>query len=216
MKHIKFMTLAAAGLMLLAGCKQKVEAPEEPVNTDNIYQFSVLDSSNDTVQLADYKGKVLLVINSATGCGFTPQYNDLQALYERYHDQGFEILDFPCNAFGQQAPGTIEEIHEVCTSRYGVTFPQMAKVDVNGDEEEQPALFAWLIEKAPFAGYDTATAIGAMLDKMFKEVDPDYAQNPNIKWNFTKFLIDREGNVVQRFEPGDGVKPIEEAIASLL
>ena len=113
-------------MMLFGACKQKTEAPVEQ-NTDNIYQFTVLDGNLDTVNIADYQGKVLLVVNTATQCGFTPQYEELQKLYDLYRDKGFEILDFPCNQFGQQAPGTNEEIHAFCTGTYNVTFPQMAR-----------------------------------------------------------------------------------------
>ena len=202
-------------MMLFGACKQKVEAPVEQ-DTDNIYQFTVFDGNLNEVNLADYQGKVLLVVNTATHCGFTPQYEALQALYDRYSDQGFVILDFPCNAFGQQAPGTNEEIHEFCTANYNITFPQMAKIDVNGADEEQSPLYAWLIAKAPFAGFDTTDPMGAMLDKMFRSQDSAFYKSPDIKWNFTKFLIDRDGNVVRRFEPYEGYAPIEAALKELL
>ncbi|MBP5540222.1 MAG: glutathione peroxidase [Bacteroidales bacterium] len=199
--------------MLFGACKQKVEAPVEQ-DTDNIYQFSVLGGAGDTVDLADYQGKVLLVVNTATQCGFTPQYTELQALYERYHAQGLEILDFPCNQFGEQSPGSYEEIHSFCTGNYNITFPQMAKVDVNGDSAD--ALFVWLKSKASFGGFDTTDRIGAYLDQMFRQQDSLYDQNPDIKWNFTKFLIDREGNVVKRFEPTAKMTDIEAAVKALL
>ena len=201
--------------MLLASCKQKTEAPVEQ-NTDNIYQFTVLDGVGNEVNLADYQGKLLLVVNTATHCGFTPQYEALQALYDKYRGQGFEILDFPCNQFGQQAPGTNEEIHEFCTGTYNITFPQMAKIDVNGSDEDQSPLYAWLISKAPFAGFDTTNPVGARLDQMFRSQDSTFDKLPDIKWNFTKFLIDREGNVVRRFEPYEGYEPIDAAIKELL
>ena len=202
-------------MMLLASCKQKTEAPVEQ-NTDNIYQFTVLDGVGNEVNLADYQGKLLLVVNTATHCGFTPQYEALQALYDKYRGQGFEILDFPCNQFGQQAPGTNEEIHEFCTGTYNITFPQMAKIDVNGSDEDQSPLYAWLISKAPFAGFDTTNPVGARLDQMFRSQDSTFDKLPDIKWNFTKFLIDREGNVVRRFEPYEGYEPIDAAIKELL
>jgi glutathione peroxidase len=216
MKHIKFMALAAATLLLFGACKQKTEVPAEPVNTDNIYQFTVLDGNLDTVNLADYQGKVLLVVNTATHCGFTPQYEALQKLYENYSEKGFEILDFPCNQFGEQAPGTNAEIHAFCTGTYNVTFPQMAKIDVNGTDDTQSPLYAWLIAKAPFAGFDTTDPIAARLDQMFRSQDSTFDKSPDIKWNFTKFLIDREGNVVRRFEPYEGYAPIEAALKELL
>ena len=202
-------------MMLLASCKQKTEAPVEQ-NTDNIYQFTVLDGVDHAVALSDYQGKVLLVVNTATQCGFTPQYEELQALYDKYRGQGFEILDFPCNQFGEQAPGTNEEIHEFCTGTYNITFPQMAKIDVNGTDEDQSPLYAWLISKAPFAGFDTTNPVGARLDQMFRSQDSTFDKLPDIKWNFTKFLIDREGNVVRRFEPYEGYEPIDAAIKELL
>ena len=211
----KVLLFAAACMMLFGACKQKVEAPVEQ-DADNIYQFSVLGGTGDTVDLSVYQGKVLLVVNTATQCGFTPQYEELQRLYDLYREQGFEILDFPCNQFGQQAPGTNEEIHEFCTGNYNITFPQMAKIDVNGGDEQQSPLYAWLIAKAPFAGFDTTNPIGARLDQMFRSQDSLFDRTPDIKWNFTKFLIDRDGNVVRRFEPYEGYVPVEAALKQLL
>ena len=210
MKKISFILFAAAIMMI--GCKQKTETVV--TDNDNIYQFSVLDGNFDTVSLGDYQGKVLLVVNTATQCGFTPQYEELQQLYTKYHDHGFEVLDFPCNQFGEQAPGSYDEIHGFCTLNYNITFPQMAKVEVNGDSA-QP-LYVWLKEQAPFGGFDTTDRIGAYLDQMFRAQDSLYAQNPDIKWNFTKFLIDRDGKVVKRFEPTAKMDEIEAAINSLL
>lgn len=210
MKKISIIFVAAA--MMMVGCKQKAE----PVaaNTDNIYQFSVLDGNLDTVPLSDYQGKVLLVVNTATQCGFTPQYEELQQLYAKYHGRGFEVLDFPCNQFGQQAPGSYDEIHAFCTGTYNITFPQMAKIDVNGDSAE--ALYVWLKEQAPFGGFDTADRIGTYLDRMFRAEDSLYDRNPDIKWNFTKFLIDRNGKVARRFEPTAKAADIDAAIVSVL
>ncbi|MBP5540371.1 MAG: glutathione peroxidase [Bacteroidales bacterium] len=210
MKKITFILLAAA--MMMAGCKQKTE----PVaaDTDNIYQFSVLDGNLDTVSLSDYQGKVLLVVNTATQCGFTPQYEDLQQLYAKYHDRGFEVLDFPCNQFGEQAPGSYEEIHGFCTMNYNITFPQMAKIEVNGEGEEP--LYTWLKEQAPFGGFDTTDRIGAYLDQMFRAQDSLYDQNPDIKWNFTKFLIGRDGKVVKRFEATAKKGEMEAALVSVM
>ena len=199
--------------MLLASCKQKTAALSEQ-NTDNIYQFTVLDGVDNAVALSDYQGKVLLVVNTATQCGFTPQYEELQALYEKYHDRGFEVLDFPCNQFGQQAPGSYDDIHAFCTGTYNITFPQMAKIDVNGDSAA--ALYTWLKAQAPFGGFDTTDRIGAYLDQMFRAQDSLYDQNPDIKWNFTKFLIDRNGIVVRRFEPTTKMPDIAAAIVALL
>ena len=186
MKHIKFFAMAAAALLLFGACKQKTEAPAEPVNTDNIYQFTVLDTNLDTVNLADYQGKVLLVVNTATQCGYTPQYTDLQRIYETYPDSGFVILDFPCNQFGGQAPGSFDDIHNFCTSRYGITFPQFAKIDVNGANASP--LYVWLKEKKP----------------------------GNIQWNFTKFVISRKGEVLRRFEPNNSMTAVENAVKNAL
>ncbi|MBR1549280.1 MAG: glutathione peroxidase [Bacteroidales bacterium] len=200
----------------MGACKPKTEAPAEaePVQTENLYTFDAVDGEGNTVDLSAYEGKVVLVVNTATECGFTPQYTELQQLYERYHGLGFDILDFPCNQFGQQAPGSNEEIHAFCTGTYNTTFPQMSKIDVNGDSAT--ALYAWLKEKAPFGGFDTTDPMGARMDQMFRSQDPDYDKNPDIKWNFTKFLIDRQGNVVRRFEPTDPMSAVTDAIEELL
>ena len=214
-KHTRFLVLLSISLLLFSACKQKTEAPVEQ-NTDNIYQFTVLDGIGTPVSLADYQGQVLLVVNTATQCGFTPQYTELQQLYDKYGSKGFTILDFPCNQFGEQAPGTNAEIHAFCTGTYNVTFPQMAKIDVNGTDDTQSPLYAWLIAKAPFAGFDTTDPIAARLDQMFRSQDSTFDKSPDIKWNFTKFLIDREGNVVRRFEPYEGYAPIEAALKELL
>ena len=166
----------------------------------NIYDFSVKTRKGEDVSLSNYKGKVLLIVNTATGCGFTPQYDELQDLYDEFKDQGLEILDFPCNQFANQAPGNDEEIHSFCTGRYGITFPQFAKVDVNGDNAIP--LFKWLTENTTFKGFGNSP-MGMMLSIAVKKSDKEYKNNGNIKWNFTKFLIDRNGNIVERFEPTD-------------
>ena len=154
------------------------------------YDIVVKDKTGEDVSLSAYQGKVLLVVNTATGCGFTPQYEGLQKLYDTYKDKGFEILDFPCNQFAGQAPGTIEEIHSFCTLNYGTTFPRFAKIDVNGENE-------------------------SALYKFLKKQKGD-TLGPRIKWNFTKFLIDREGNVVSRFAPADTPESFEKDILALL
>ena len=177
----------------------------------NIYDFTVKARDGSDVSLADYKGKVLLVVNTATGCGFTPQYTELQELYDRYKDQGFEILDFPCNQFANQAPGDDEEIHTFCTGRFGIKFPQFAKIDVNG--ENAIPLYQWLTSTTKFEGFNGPGAI--VLNGVVKKMDNDYKNNGNIKWNFTKFLIDREGNIVQRFEPTN-MKELEDKIKACL
>ena len=213
MKPIKVLALAAAIVLFFGACKQQSQTPAG-ADTDNIYRFEALDGNGNTISLNEYQGHVLLVVNTATQCGFTPQYEGLQDLYARYHGQGLEILDFPCNQFGAQAPGSNEEIHAFCTGTYNTTFPQMAKINVNGDSAT--ALYSWLKSKAPFGGFDTTDRIGAYLDQMFRAQDSLYDQNPDIKWNFTKFLIDRQGNVVRRFEPTAPISDIEAAIIDLL
>ena len=178
----------------------------------NIYDFSVKTQDGGEVNLSDYKGKVLLVVNTATGCGFTPQYDELQDIYDEFKDKGFEILDFPCNQFGDQAPGDDEEIHSFCTGRYGITFPQFSKVDVNG--ENAIPLFKWLTENTKFEGFGMSP-MGVMLSGVVKKTDKDYKNNGNIKWNFTKFIIDRNGEIVSRFEPTD-MKKLKEKIKECL
>ncbi|MBQ7921731.1 MAG: glutathione peroxidase [Clostridia bacterium] len=166
----------------------------------NIYDFKVKARDGSEVSLSDYKGKVLLIVNTATGCGFTPQYDELQAIYDEYKDKGLEILDFPCNQFGEQAPGDDAEIHSFCTGRYGITFPQFSKVEVNG--ENAIPLFKWLTDHTEFEGFGMSP-MGIMLSGVVKKTDKDYKNNGKIKWNFTKFLISRDGNIAARFEPTD-------------
>ena len=182
--------------------------------TQNVYDFTVKDCRGNDVSLAEYKGKVLLIVNTATRCGFTPQYEELEALYKNYKEQGLEILDFPCNQFGEQAPGTEEEIHQFCTLNFGTEFPQFKKIEVNG-ENELP-LYTYLKSQQGFQGFDKSHKIGELLDDMLSKADPDYASKSDIKWNFTKFLVDREGNVVERYEPTTECDVIEEAIKQLL
>lgn len=178
----------------------------------NIYDFKVKAQDGSEVSLDCYKGKVLLVVNTATGCGFTPQYDELQDLYDEFKDKGLEILDFPCNQFGGQAPGDDEEIHSFCTGRYGITFPQFSKVDVNG--ENAIPLFKWLTDNTKFEGFGMSP-MGMMLSGVVKKTDKDYKNNGKVKWNFTKFLIDRNGEIVARFEPTD-MKKLKEKIEECL
>lgn len=192
--------LALAAIVALPGCnKENTPAQEQPINdtvvtdtvipeepVDNIYQFSVLDGNGDSISLAQYRGKVLLVVNSATQCGYTPQYTDLERIYQLYKDSGFVVLDFPCNQFGNQAPGSYDDIHGYCTDHYHITFPQFAKIDVNGTNASP--LYVWLKSKKP----------------------------GDIQWNFTKFLVDREGNVKRRFEPANSMSTVQAAVANAL
>ena len=178
----------------------------------SVYDFRVKTQGGEDISLADYKGKVLLIVNTATGCGFTPQYDELQDIYDEFKEQGFEILDFPCNQFGEQAPGSDEEIHSFCTGRYGITFPQFAKIDVNG--ENAVPLFRWLTENTKFEGFGKSP-MSLILNGVAKKMDKDYKNNSKIKWNFTKFLIDRDGNIVARFEPAD-MKTLKDKIKECL
>ena len=180
----------------------------------NIYDFHVEDAAGEDVSLKNFAGKVILVINSATECGFTPQYDNLQDLFEKYGEEGFVILDFPCNQFGHQAPGSNEEIVSFCDSRYGITFPIFSKIDVNGSNASP--LFAYLKSQQGFAGFDPEHPLTPMLESVLERTAPDYAHSSDIKWNFTKFLIDREGNVVARFEPTEDMAEVEEKIKKLL
>ena len=177
----------------------------------SIYDYTVKDRQGNDVSMESFKGKVLLIINTATGCGFTPQYEGLEKLYKEYHEQGLEILDFPCDQFGHQAPGNDEEIHQFCTAKYNTSFDQFKKVEVNGENEIE--LYKYLKSQKGFEGFDLA---GAMLVPIVKAMDNDYKNNPDIKWNFTKFLVDRNGNVVERFESTIKPEKIENKIKELL
>lgn len=177
-----------------------------------IYDFKVKAQDGSEVSLSDYRGKVLLIVNTATGCGFTPQYDELQDIYDEFKDKDFEILDFPCNQFGEQAPGDDETIHSFCTGRYGITFPQFSKIDVNG--ENAIPLYKWLTENTKFEGFGK-NPMSLILTGVVKKMDKDYRNNGNIKWNFTKFLIDRNGDIAYRFEPTD-MKKLKEKIEECL
>ena len=179
----------------------------------SIYTYSVQNPAGEDVSLQAFAGKVLLIVNTATGCGFTPQYKELEEMYEAYHARGFEILDIPCNQFAGQTPGTDEEIHEFCTLKYNTQFPQMKKSDVNG--KNALPLYAYLKEQQGFKGFGKGVKALAM-DVMMKKADKDYKDNPDIKWNFTKFVVDRDGNVTARFEPTDDMKKLEKLIAELI
>ncbi len=179
----------------------------------NIYDCEVEKANGEKVSMAEYKGKVIVVVNTATGCGFTPHYEPLEKMYEKYHSQGFEIIDVPCNQFAGQTPGTDEEIHEFCALKYNTQFEQMKKSDVNGENEIE--LFSYLKSQKGFEGFGKSPAALAM-SVMLKKNDKNYKNNPDIKWNFTKFVIDREGNVVARFEPTADMKKLEECVESLI
>ena len=177
----------------------------------NIYDFKVKNREGKDISLKEYKGKVLLIVNTATGCGFTPQYEGLELLYEKYHSNGLEILDFPCDQFGHQAPGTNDEIHEFCTSKYNTSFDQLAKIEVNGENADP--FYKYLEQEQGFKGFGIE---GAILIPIVKKMDKNYKNNANIKWNFTKFLINKDGKVVDRFESMVKPEKIEKEIVKLL
>ena len=178
-----------------------------------VYDFTVKDRLGQDVSLSDYRGKVLLIVNTATGCGFTPHYEPLEAMYRDLKDQGLEILDFPCNQFANQAPGDAEEIHQFCTLKFGTQFPQFQKIDVNGENADP--LFAFLATEKPFAGFGKGLK-NAALNKFADMNNKKFGDKAYIKWNFTKFLIDREGRVIARFEPTVDMKDARNAVETAL
>ena len=177
------------------------------LSAQSIYDFKVINDVDQEVSLSEYKGKVLLIVNTATRCGFTPQYKELEALYEKYRSEGLEILDFPCNQFGQQAPGTIQEIHQFCSINFDIQFPQFDKIEVNGANEAP--LYTWLKAQKGFSGFDVNDQRGKFMDEMLRKQDADYDKKGDIKWNFTKFLVSRDGRVLKRYEPTDKMSDIE-------
>ena len=178
----------------------------------SIYDYTVKARKGETLNMADLQGKVLLIVNTATGCGFTPQYEALENLYEKYHDQGFEVLDFPCNQFGHQAPGDESEIHEFCTAKYKTQFDQLAKIDVNGENEEP--LYTFLKAAQPDEKVEGMKNKAAMA--MIAKISTTCKKPGDIKWNFTKFLVDRQGNVIKRFDPTSDPASFEKEIAALI
>ena len=178
-----------------------------------VYDFTVKDRKGQEVSLSEYQGKVLLIVNTATGCGFTPHYEPLEAMYADLKDRGFEILDFPCNQFANQAPGSDDEIHEFCTLKFGTEFPQFTKIDVNGESADP--LFAYLATEKPFAGFGKGLK-NAALNKFAEKNNKKYGDKAYIKWNFTKFLVDREGHVIARFEPTVDMKEVRAAVEAAL
>lgn len=176
------------------------------------YDYKVKKRNGEELDLATLKGKVIIVVNTATGCGFTPQYEGLEALYQKYHDKGLEILDFPCNQFGHQAPGDDDEIHQFCTAKYDTHFDQLAKIDVNGENEEP--LFK-LLKEAQQDDIISGTK-NKMAMKMIKGLSKTCKEKNDIKWNFTKFIIDKDGNVIKRYSPTYKPLDFEEEIVKLL
>lgn len=178
-----------------------------------IYDYSVTKPNGEELKLADFKGKVMLIVNTATGCGFTPQYEALEQIYEKYHNKGLEIIDIPCNQFGHQTPGTDDEVHEFCQLHYHTQFAQMKKSDVNGANELP--LYTYLKAQKGFSGFGEHK-LSALLAKILSEVDADWDKKSDIKWNFTKFLINKNGEVVERFEPTVDMNDVETEIEKLL
>ena len=179
----------------------------------SIYEHKAVSLDGTEISLKDYEGKVILVVNTATGCGFTPQYEDLEAIYAEYRDKGFEILDFPCNQFAGQAPESDEEIHSFCTLKFGTEFPQFAKIDVNGETADP--LFAFMATEKPFTGFGKGLKMAA-LSKFADMNNKKFGEKAYIKWNFTKFLVDREGKVIARFEPTVDMEEVRNAVAVAL
>jgi len=218
----KLVFLAVVALMMATGCNNQNKkttqvAETEPVveQTNGIYDITVKDIDGSDVSLANYKGKVLLIVNVASKCGLTPQYEGLEALYLKYKDQGLEILAFPCNQFLGQEPGTNEEIQSFCSLNYNVTFPLFDKIDVNG-EAESP-LYTYLKEQAPFKGYpEGAEDFASMLDEIHQKTGTGFDQGDAIRWNFGKFLVSKDGKTILRFEPMVSPTDLEEDIQRML
>ena len=178
----------------------------------NIYDITVKNRNDEEIKLSNYKGKVLVIVNTATGCGFTPQYEGLEKLYQKYHKEGLEILDFPCDQFGHQAPGTDDEIHEFCTSKYNTTFDQFKKIEVNG--KNASPLYKYLEDNSPkeiLKGLKNKMAMSAI-----KKISTTSKRENDISWNFTKFIIDKEGNIKERYAPTEDPSEMENTIKELL
>lgn len=180
----------------------------------NLYDFELTAQGGKSVPMSDYKGKVVLIVNTASKCGFTPQYAELQALYAKYNERGLEIIDIPCNQFGEQSPESDAETTQFCQLNYGTAFAQFKKSEVNGANELP--LYRWLKAERGFKGFDEGHNLSPILDKLLREADANYDKSSDIKWNFTKFLIDRNGDVVARFEPTADMSKVEQAIEELL
>ena len=179
----------------------------------SVYDFTVKDRKGNEIKLSEYAGKVLLIVNTATGCGFTPHYTPLEAMYKEFREKGFEILDFPCNQFANQAPGSEDQIHDFCTLKFGTEFPQFGKIDVNGETADP--LFAYLSTEKPFAGFGKGLK-NLALNKFSDINNRKFGEKAYIKWNFTKFLVDRQGNVIARFEPTTDMAEVRDAVAAEL
>lgn len=204
MKKMKLFALAAAMIMTV-GCMAQ----------ESIYDYVVKDIDGKDVKLAEYKGKVLLIVNVASKCGLTPQYEGLEAIYRKYKEKGFEILAFPCNQFLGQEPGSNDEIVNFCSANYDITFTLFDKIDVNGKEESP--LYTFLKERAPFQGYpEGSEKFAEQLTKIHQQTGTGYEEGDAIKWNFGKFLVSRDGTIIQRFEPMVTPSEMEEEIERML
>ena len=178
-----------------------------------IYDYTVPAQNGEEVSLEKFRGKVLMIVNTATGCGFTPHYEDIEAIYDDFHEKGFDVLDIPCNQFANQAPDSDEEITQFCQLHYNTRFPQMKKSDVNG--ENALPLYGYLKSQKGFEGFGKGPK-AIMMAGVLKKFDKNYKNNPDIKWNFTKFIVDREGNVVKRFEPTAKMAEVRKFIESIM
>lgn len=205
--RVKSLIIATLALLVTVSCfGQKKKS---------IYDFTVKDIKGNDVSLADYKGKVLLIVNVASKCGLTPQYEGLEALYQKYKEQGLEILAFPCNQFLEQEPGTNDEILDFCSVNYNVTFPLFDKIDVNGKAESP--LYTFLKAKAPFKGYPEGyEAFANQLTLIHKKTGSGFEKGNAIKWNFGKFLVSKDGNTILRFEPMVNPEMLEDTIQEML
>jgi glutathione peroxidase len=201
------MSLAVAMMCVTAALAQSGE------KISSIFSVKMESLEGETIPLDSFRGKVILIVNTASKCGFTPQYAGLQKLYDKYKDQGLVILGFPCNQFFGQEPGTAKEIRSTCLRNYGVTFPMFAKIDVNGKDEAP--LYTYLKEKAPFAGYSDKKT-GEMLDNIHKKNKTGYDEGNNIRWNFTKFLISKDEKTIKRYEPMVKPEEMEKDIETML
>lgn len=207
MKQFKYITLFIAVFCCLLSTNAKTKM-------EKIYDLKALTSKGQELKFSQFKGKVLLIVNTASKCGFTPQFEELEALNKKYKDKGLVVIGFPCNQFGGQDPGTDSEITEFCQLNYGVSFQMMKKSDMNGPESN--AVFKFLKSKAGFAGFDPAHPLSKLLDEMLSKADPNYASKSDIKWNFTKFLVSKNGNKIIRFEPTATPTDMEATIIKML
>jgi len=209
----KLLTLFVLSVSLICNGQENTHLLIQEKNMATVFDFTLADKKGNEVSLSQYEGKVLLIVNTATGCGFTPQYEALEAMYHRLKDQGLEILDVPCNQFGHQTPGTDEEITEFCQVKFGTDFPQFKKSDVNGANELP--LFAWLKSQKGFEGaYEEKLA--KIMEDLYNKANPEPRKKDDIQWNFTKFLVNRKGEVVARFEPTADMADVEKAVKAEL